>query len=141
LEQTGKKLASRVQTLTSGRKPLAVVVRDKDELARCDAERTEKRSELIARLQGSGPEKAQDARPEGEEDGVNGVGDESDEARCKGQLQPKLQPGAATLSHERRPLSKATGAVFAGPVWWPGPGSSRRPSAFQADARTNCATW
>lgn len=92
LEQTGKKLASRVQTLTSGRKPLAVVVRDKDELARCDAERTEKRSELIARLQGSGPEKAQDARPEGEEDGVNGVGDESDEARCKGQLQPKLQP-------------------------------------------------
>jgi hypothetical protein len=22
-------------------------------------------------------------------------------------------------------------------LWWPGPGSNRRPSAFQADARTN----
>ncbi len=27
--------------------------------------------------------------------------------------------------------------VYSGEEWWPGPGSNRRPSAFQADARTN----
>ncbi len=32
---------------------------------------------------------------------------------------------------------ECTNRVHAGQKWWPGPGSNRRPSAFQADARTN----
>ena len=32
---------------------------------------------------------------------------------------------------------EAKSAVNWGFFWWPGPGSNRRPSAFQADAHTN----
>jgi hypothetical protein len=41
------------------------------------------------------------------------------------------------LAYAMRQLSLSRRDIYAGQRWWSGAGSNRRPSAFQADARTN----
>ena len=42
-----------------------------------------------------------------------------------------------SLAHWMTEAAGRTRGLACGFVWWPGAGSNRRPSTFQADARTN----
>src|SRR6266545_65331 len=57
-------------------------------------------------------------------------------------LQALLQDQEVTPGGSKTVTCVAAGHRFVSPAmdWWPGAGSNRRPSAFQADARTNRAT-
>ena len=64
--------------------------------------------------------------------------DSWDRADNRSQVQlGKFLDEADTLLVASRGDGPCKTRVDTGKEWWPGPGSNRRPSAFQADARTN----
>lgn len=66
--------------------------------------------------------------------------DELDQVRNEPRSAPRDRDSHTedrTRTGQRKLTTECKTRVYAGEDWWPGPGSNRRPSAFQADARTN----